>query len=132
MSGAIDNPLVGLLLEIKDEIDAAAKERARVQAVLDRSRIAELDRAFASLRKAEDFERDSGLYYRERLQEFAGWRRRVFWLAGMGAALSALLGAFLLFWVLMAFGAASPGLCAALGGMHGEDERGSACVFWGQ
>ncbi|MFZ1302159.1 MAG: hypothetical protein WAQ27_06340 [Candidatus Microsaccharimonas sp.] len=130
MSGGTDNPLVGLLLEIKDEIDAAAKERAHVQAVLDRSRIAELDRAFASLRKAEDFERDSRLYYGERLQEFEGWRRRVFWLAGVGAALGALLGGLLLFWALMAFGAASPGICGALGGQHGEDQRGSVCAYW--
>ena len=130
MSGAVDNALVGLLLEIKDEIDAAAKERARVQATLDRSRIAELDRAFASLHKAEDFERESCLFYRERLQEFEGWRRRVFWLAGVGAALGALLGAVLLFWALMAFGVSSPGLCAALGGEHSEDQRGNVCVYW--
>lgn len=131
MSGAAGNPLADLLLEIKDEIDAAKTERARVLAVLDRSRIAELDRAFASLRKAEDFERDSRLHYRQRLAEFEKGRRRILWLAGAGAALGALLGAFLLVWALTTLGATSSGLCAALGGQHGTDERGKAfCAYW--
>lgn len=131
MSGTTGNPLAALLLEIKDEIDAAKMERSRVLAILDRSRIAELDRAFTSLRKAEDFERDSRLHYRQRLSEFERTRRRTLWLAGVGAVLGALLGAFLLIWCLTAFGASSPGLCAALGGQHGVNERGTAfCAYW--
>jgi hypothetical protein len=131
VSDAIDNPLVGLLLEIKDEIDAAKGERSRVLSVLERSQITELDRAFASLRKAEDFERDSRLHYRDRLQEFARWRRRTLWLAGASAALGALLGAFLLVWGLTALGASSPRLCAALGGQHGANQQGTAfCAYW--
>lgn len=132
MSGAAGNPLADLLLEIKDEIDAARMERSRVLAVLERSRIAELDRAFTSLRKAEDFERDSRLYYRQRLAEFEKGRRRILWLAGAGAALGALLGAFLLVWGLTAFGASSPGLCAALGGQFGANQQGTTfCAYWG-
>jgi hypothetical protein len=132
VSGAVDNPLVGLLLEIKDEIDAAKGERSRVVSVLERSKLTELDRAFASLRKAEDFERESRLHYRDRLQDFARWRRRTLWLASMGAALGALLGAFLLVWGLTALGASSPRLCDALGGQHGANQQGMAfCTYWG-
>ncbi|PJN93194.1 hypothetical protein CNY89_22790, partial [Amaricoccus sp. HAR-UPW-R2A-40] len=98
MSQDAQTSLAVLLLDIKDEIDAAKAERRHVLDALQRTRISELDRAFASLSKAEDFERDSRLHYRQRLTEFGRWRRRTLWLAGTGAALGALLGAFLLVW----------------------------------
>ena len=86
MGSGADNALVALLLEIKDEIDAAGRERSHVLAVLESSRITDLDRAFASLRRAEDSERDTRLYYRERLAELGKDHRRTLWLAGAGAA----------------------------------------------
>ncbi|PJN93173.1 hypothetical protein CNY89_23025, partial [Amaricoccus sp. HAR-UPW-R2A-40] len=66
MSQDAQTSLAVLLLDIKDEIDAAKAERRHVLDALQRTRISELDRAFASLSKAEDFERDSRLHYRQR------------------------------------------------------------------
>lgn len=131
MSQDAQTSLAVLLLDIKDEIDAAKAERRHVLDALQRARISELDRAFASLSKAEDFERDSRLHYRQRLTEFKRWRRRTLWLAGAGAALGALLGAFLLVWGLTVLGASSPRLCGALGGQHGANQQGTAfCAYW--
>lgn len=131
MGSGADNALVALLLEIKDEIDAAGRERSHVLAVLESSRITDLDRAFASLRRAEDSERDTRLYYRERLAELGKDHRRTLWLAGAGAALGALLGAFLLVWGLTALGSSSPRLCGALGGEHGINQQGMVfCAYW--
>ena len=127
MSQDAQTSLAVLLLDIKDEIDAAKAERRHVLDALQRARISELDRAFASLSKAEDFERDSRLHYHQRLTEFERWRRRTLWLAGAGA----LLGAFLLVWGLTALGASSPRLCGALGGQHGANQQGTAfCAYW--
>ena len=108
MSQDTQTSLAVLLLDIKDEIDAAKAERRHVLDALQRARISELDRAFASLSKAEDFERDSRLHYHQRLTEFGRWRRRTLWLAGAGAALGALLGAFLLVWGLTGPGGVQP------------------------
>lgn len=120
-----------ILLDLRDEAASARAERRQVLDALRRSQIDELNRAFASLHKAEDFENQTARHYRQGLDQLEARQRWVFRLSAAGAALGALLGAFLLVWALTAFGPSSPGLCAALGGQHGVSERGNAfCAYW--
>lgn len=49
MGSGADNALVALLLEIKDEIDAAGRERSHVLAVLERGRYTERTQIYAKV-----------------------------------------------------------------------------------
>ena len=121
-----------ILLDLRDEVASAKAERRQVLAALERSRLVELDRAFASLRKAEDFERETVRHYRQRLGKIEARQNWILWLSIAGAALGALLGAFLLVWALTAYGAKNERLCGLLGGQLGADDRGQACLFWAE
>lgn len=121
-----------ILLDLRDEAASAKTERRQVLDALRRSRVDELDRAFASLRRAEDFEHETAQHYRRRLGEIEARQGWIFWLCVAGAALGALLGAFLLAWGLTAYGATNARLCGLLGGQLGADERGQACLFWAE
>ena len=121
-----------ILLDLRDEAASAKAERRQVLGALERSRLEELNRAFASLRRAEDFERETAQYHRQRLGEIEARQGWILWLSVAGAALGALLGAFLLVWGLTAYGATNTRLCGLLGGQLGADQRGQACLFWAE
>lgn len=119
-----------ILLDLRDEVASAKAERRQVLAALEGARLKELDRAFASLRKAEDFERETVQHYRQRLGKIEARQKWILWLSVAGAALGALVGALLLVWALTVYGAKNERFCGLLGGQLGADQRGLACLFW--
>ena len=125
------DPLASLLLEIKDEIDAAKEERQTLTNAFNRFNYIDLGRTVEMAQGAQQSAQEAreSLLARRRSLEARSARLRL--LTALCGAVGAILLVVLCFWVWLTYAATLPWLCEFVGAAHGFNSDGIAyCAVW--
>lgn len=125
------DPLAGLLLEIKDEIDEAKAERRALTYAFNRFNHVDPGRAVDLAKGAQESAQEARQSLLARRREMEARNARLRLLTALCGAVGAILVVSLCLWGWLTFAAEWPWLCEAVGASHGFNDSGIAyCAVW--